>query len=110
MSLSFDDFQAIRMIMREELCEEVPRIIESTVPSMIQTLVPDIVRKIIGEEVPVIVLQIMHAEVPTIIRDEVKRQVGPLEGRLMAVENDVKEIYFMIDDLRQSLPIAQVQS
>lgn len=111
MSLGFDDFQTIRMIMREELDERIGPLERKVAASEndvkeIREEMPNIVRKVIGEEVPVIVLQIIHAEVPPIVRDEVKRQVGPLEGCLIAVENDVKEIYYMISDLQQQPPVA----
>lgn len=110
MSLTATDLRDIRAIMREEIRDKIQGEVPKIVREGIEALVPDIVRKIIGEEVPVIVMQITHAEVPPIIRGEVKRQVGPLEGRLMAVENDVKEIYFMMSDLQQRLPTQQTQS
>jgi hypothetical protein len=100
MSLTATDLQDIRTIMHEEIHEEVPKIIDEQVP--------EIVRKIIGEEMPPIiderVLKIIRADVRPIVREEVRREVGPLEGWLMAVENDVKEIYFMISDLQKQLP------
>jgi ABC-type cobalamin/Fe3+-siderophores transport system ATPase subunit len=41
-------------------------------------------------------------EIRTIVRDEVTRAVTPLEGRLEALENDIKEIYTMLKDLQGS--------
>lgn len=37
------------------------------------------------------------------IRAIVREEITPVENRLEAVENDVKEIYFMMGDMRRDL-------
>jgi phosphopantetheine adenylyltransferase len=37
------------------------------------------------------------------IRAIVREEITPVENRLEAVENDVKEIYFMMSDMRRDL-------
>ena len=58
----------------------------------IRIIIREEVRPIIREEVRPIVREEVRAEVDTRLR--------PVEGRLEAVENDVKDIYFMVADLQ----------
>ena len=82
MSLSADDLQDIRTVIREE------------------------VRPIIREEVRPIVREEVRAAFDTdgrlIVRDEIDKRLSPLEGRVTALENDVKEIYFILRDMQSA--------
>lgn len=82
MSLTKEDTQQIRTIVREE------------------------VRPIVREEVEVV----FQTEGRKIVREEIDQSITSLDGKLSALENDIKEIYSMISDMQKlSRPIAHFE-
>ena len=43
------------------------------------------------------------AEIRNVVQDVTRHELTPLEARLEAIENDVKEIYYMLSDYRKRL-------
>lgn len=87
MSLTKSDLQSIRTVLQEE----------------VRPIIPEEVRPILREEVR----PIIREAVQPVVREEVKNQMGiqlapirrqlnDIDGRLEALKNDVKEIYFIL--------------
>jgi hypothetical protein len=92
MSLTADNLLGIRTIVRDEVRPIVVEVVREEVRS--------IVREVVREEVRPIVREVVRDDVRPIVREEVKLVVDSglkeLSGKVEALENDVKEIYFML--------------
>jgi predicted nucleic acid-binding OB-fold protein len=70
MSLTQDDLQAIRSIVKQEVRDEVE--------TVVRTIVHDEVQSVVG------------TGLRTVVREEIQKAMEPLEGRLLALEMTLK--------------------
>jgi hypothetical protein len=99
MSLAKNDLDDIRTLFREE----IRPILREEIRPILRKEVRPIVREEIVAIVPGIVRDEVQAIVPGIVRSELIKQISPTPGGMVALENDIKELYGSISQMQKEM-------
>ncbi|HEX4774124.1 MAG TPA: hypothetical protein VH234_01240 [Candidatus Saccharimonadales bacterium] len=106
MSLTKADLQSIRTIVKDTVSEEVRPIVKEVIRAEVRPIIKEVIREEVRPIVKEEVRLVFQTEGREIVREEISKELKPINlklGKIEAIENDIKAIYYMLSDLQNAI-------